>query len=735
MALVTGTSGNDFIHVAGDGLTAPGGYNDIPDATNSNDAIHAGAGDDIIYTGTGNDTVFGESGNDTIIFTTGSAFTPADAIDGGGGNDTLVLQGTSVNNGARAIFNIVNVETLKLEGSGNDLIQLNDTAVAAGKTMTIDASGKTANFAFFDGSAETDGHFRIIVGGQETQVYGGALSDTLDATGGQHFAIFNGEAGNDVALFSGNFNQLKVGSNFDEPSVDGGAGYDIVRVDGDYSAKSTLNGAGANIVNVEEMRFAPGFDYNFATLDSVVAAGQTFTVRGSALAAGDALLWDGSAEKDGSFVLLGGAGADSLIGGAQNDTVDGHAGDDLLNLTAGGVDTVAGGNGNDRIDFGATLTATDQVSGGSGTDELILNGDYSAGLALGASTITSVEVITLEHGFSYALTENDANVANGATLTVDGSALGAANSLTFDGSAESRGHFVLLGGVGNDTLTGGAMGDTFDGGAGNDVFNMQLGGTDTADGGGGNDVFNLGAALHASDHIDGGSGSDTLNIDGDYSARTLFNGDTFTDIETLHLAGGNDYYLVFSNGNVLAGQVMTVDASGLGAGDTLRLIADSMTFGRLDIIGGAGDDHIAGGNALNTFFGGLGADLMKGGAGRDTYVYTSVAESTGTTHDIIQNLDPTERDAIQLPFLPKAYLGEIDGGTLSQATFDADLATLANAGALAANDAAVFAPTSGDDAGRFYLVVDANGVAGYQADQDYVIQLGVGSSDATINFR
>ncbi len=98
------------------------------------------------------------------------------------------------------------------------------------------------------------------------------------------------------------------------------------------------------------------------------------------------------------------AGADTLIGGALNDTIDGHAGDDLLNLAAGGVDTAAGGNGNDRIDFGTALTAADQVSGGSGTDELILNGDYSAGITLGASTITSVEVITLEHGFSYTLT-------------------------------------------------------------------------------------------------------------------------------------------------------------------------------------------------------------------------------------------------------------------------------------------------------------------------------------------
>jgi len=81
------------------------------------------------------------------------------------------------------------------------------------------------------------------------------------------------------------------------------------------------------------------------------------------------------------------------------------------------------------------------------------------------------------------------------------------------------------------------------------------------------------------------------------------------------------------------------------------------------------------------------------------------------THDIIQNLDPTERDAIQLPFIPTAYLGEVDGGSLSQATFDADLATLANAGALPVGDAAVFAPTSGDDAGRS----TARGGAGQRA--------------------
>ncbi|CAK0771316.1 hypothetical protein WCLP8_4690018 [uncultured Gammaproteobacteria bacterium] len=52
------------------------------------------------------------------------------------------------------------------------------------------------------------------------------------------------------------------------------------------------------------------------------------------MAAADHILtFDGSAEKDGSFALIGGAGSDSLTGGAGNDSFD---------LTKGGDDTVVG---------------------------------------------------------------------------------------------------------------------------------------------------------------------------------------------------------------------------------------------------------------------------------------------------------------------------------------------------------------------------------------------------------
>ena len=57
------------------------------------------------------------------------------------------------------------------------------------------------------------------------------------------------------------------------------------------------------------------------------------------------------------------------------------------------------------------------------------------------------------------LTDEDANVAAGQTLTVNAGALGAANTLTFNGAAEIDGKLAITGGAGNDVLTGGAGAD------------------------------------------------------------------------------------------------------------------------------------------------------------------------------------------------------------------------------------------------------------------------------------
>jgi len=65
----------------------------------------------------------------------------------------------------------------------------------------------------------------------------------------------------------------------------------------------------------------------------------------------------------------------------------------------------------------------------------------------------------------------------------------------------------------------------------------------------------------------------------------------------------------------------------------------------------------------------------------------------------------------------------ITTGHLSIGTFDANLTGDVNATNLAAHNAVLFTADSGNLSGHTFLVVDANGVAGYQAGQDFVIDV------------
>ena len=62
-------------------------------------------------------------------------------------------------------------------------------------------------------------------------------------------------------------------------------------------------------------------------------------------------------------------------------------------------------------------------------------------------------------------------------------------------------------------------------------------------------------------------------------------------------------------------------------------------------------------------------------------------------------------------------------GTLSTASFDADLAARLGPGHLHANHAVLFRPDAGTLHGKLFLVVDINGTPGYQSGEDLVIRL------------
>ena len=328
--------------------------------------------------------------------------------------------------------------------------------------------------------------------------------------------------------------------------IDGGSGNNTVVLAGDYSAGFVFGAT--TMINVQRLELTAGFSYNLTTNDANVAAGQTLTVDGSALGAGDNLTFNGSAETDGNFNMIGGAGTnlfiggagndtfvggsgentvsyflaaggvtvnlgltgpqnigggegkdtlisieningsiynDTLIGNGENDVLKGLGGNDTINISAGGTDQVLGGNGNDTIICGSALTSADQINGGAGNDTVVLDGDYSAGLVFLPTTMINVETLSLTSGYNYNLRISEAVMAAGQTLTVNGSSLGASNSLTFNGADQKGGSFVIEGGSGNDLLVGGAGNDILTGGKGND----------TMTGGGGADRFDFGGAF------------------------------------------------------------------------------------------------------------------------------------------------------------------------------------------------------------------------------------------------
>lgn len=192
--------------------------------------------------------------------------------------------------------------------------------------------------------------------------------------------------------------------------------------------------------------------------------------------------------------------------------------------------------------------------------------------------------------------------------------------------------------------------------------------------------------------------------------------------EQIVLLGGADYNLSASDGNVGAGRTLTVSALALGGANHLTFDGSAETSGRFVLEGGAGDDNLSGGHGADVLIGGAGADVLAGGAGADRFVYFSAAESTGANHDTLVDFTFGE-DVIDLPVTVLGLDAAVTKGALSQVSFDADLSALLGQSVLEAGHALFFTPDSGALAGHTFLVVDANGEAGYQPGVDFVIEM------------
>ena len=250
--------------------------------------------------------------------------------------------------------------------------------------------------------------------------------------------------------------------------------------------------------------------------------------------------------------------AETLSGGAQNDTINGLAGDDFL-FGGDGDDSITGGAGDDTL-LGAR--GLDSLDGGEGQDKL-----YSRTTDMAESE------------------DDGRNVMNG----------GGGDDSIYGGNAND----TLLGGAGQDELYGSGGHDTMEGQDGNDALF----------GGAGNDTVNGGLG---EDSISGGAGNDLINA-GDGNDQVNYTDDAGDD--TVYGGGGNDLiaYSSTTGKKKLFGELGDDTLSGGDDNDTL----DGGEGGD-SLSGNAGDDSLSGGAGHDELFAGEGNDIIQAGSGDDS---------------------------------------------------------------------------------------------------------------------
>ncbi|MCC6919352.1 MAG: calcium-binding protein [Alphaproteobacteria bacterium] len=517
-------------------------------------------------------------------------------------------------------------------------------------------------------------------------------------------------AGDDIVHAGGGDDLIDFGADLTTADViDGGAGTDTLALNGDYSLGVGFGPAA--LTGIEHIRVAAGFRYDLIFDENSIAFGESLYINGAALGVADTLYIDARNDTDGAVFARGGAGIDYLHGGSGlSNELFGGAGDDFIDATAGynridggdgndqiviyngdGASHIRAGNGNDQLDLQGTMLIMDA---GAGDDTVNIRRGIIAGAFLGGAgsdslTITNGAIVTGNLVLPGAGFEK--LVINGNSLI---SGTEADNTIDLTAVMGDSSAANIHGQAGNDKLTGTTLFDRIWGDDGNDTLSGGNGGNDTLTGGAGDDTY--------------------INPTGDTIVEANGGGtDTIQNVNSISLV---------SIANVERA-VLTGAGNTSATGNTLANVLTGNT-GNNTLDGREGADQLSGGDGNDTLVGGEARDTMTPGNGADVIRIGLVAHSTGGNRDLVIGMD-LNADKFDLPAIPTAIAAQINVGNLSSATFNADLAAAVNAGTLAAGRAVLFDPSGGNlnVAGHVYLIVDANGVAGYQANADFVIEL------------
>ncbi|MBE0496622.1 MAG: hypothetical protein IBX45_09450, partial [Campylobacterales bacterium] len=584
-----------------------------------NNTIWAGLGDDTIVASAGNDRLIGDaSSSDTVDY---SAVNSGVIIDlhvgeargfgtdvlehinnaiGGGGNDTLIGSATS---------NI-------LEGGlGNDTLRGNggdNTLDGGGGSDTVDYSWTTDGVHVTLGNAPALGT-GVRVGGTDTlisieNIIGGTGDDTL--VGNNSNNIIWGTEGTNTLQGNGGTNTLFGGTGDD--TFIGGGGRDDMR-----------GGAGNNTVT-------------YAAIATSVVVNL-----GEGKASGSEIDLDALS---GINTVIGGGGADTLIGNNENNALYGGGGDD----------TLYGARGNNLLDGGS---GTNMVDYREFSDKVVVNlsdaayGSIAAGTAQrygvyeGVDTLSSIQHI---YGSAYGdtlignATQNNVIYGNAGNNLIK--SMGGTNA--------------LYGGLNNDTFIAGLGNDRIDGGGGVNTIDFSNPDNDFAPTGG--VVFSLqdagarGSQFSNVENQGVGGGFGTLNVSNVQSIIGTSDADVFegrNGASDTIFSGLGDDTIIASSGNDIyngGGGNNTLDYSRWSGGINADLGTGEITGAATGydqvsnfthLIGSTGNDTLLGsGGANNTLDGSSGNDILDGVGGNNTLIAgdgndTFIARSGNDVYD------------------------------------------------------------------------------------------------------
>lgn len=609
--------------------------------------------ENVILAGKGAFDVVGNAGDN---FITGNA--SSNSMAGGAGNDTYVVDnlGDTVAEKANEGFDTVrasvsfalgdNIEALVLLGAATDGV-----GNAQGNAITgTDGANLLDGGLGADTLAGGKGNDTYVVDDKGDQVIEAAgagtdlirtfISYTLDANL-ENLTLVGKDSinatGNDVAnVLTGNEGSNRLDGMAGADSMAGGKGDDTYVVDNSGDVVTEAASSGTDTVE-------SGVDFTLGeNIENLLLIGTALNGTGNDL--GNTLR--GNALDN---ILDGKKGADTLIGGAGNDTylVD-HLGDvateeagagidqvlsavsyqlgaNIENLTLTGKSNINGtGNAGDNL---LTGNAGNNVLNGNGGRDTLVGGAGNDTYEVGNLEVTIVEeaatgggVDTVKSALSYSL----AGTAGLENITLTGSALVATGNEQANALAGNAASNTLEGNGGNDTLSGGDGDDLLLGGGGNDVLNGDSG-DDSLDGGEGVDI------------LKGGAGDDTYAVDLLFSASKASLQDTITETSN----AGTDTVVLRGSSTLPIGAALTIganienmDASLTGA------TAINITGNGLNnvITGNEAANLLSGGAGKDTLIGGAGADTLAGGTGADTFVLDLLA-GVDTVTDFTAGVD------------------------------------------------------------------------------------------------